>query len=278
MLATSKELLKLVYDTPFLSSSSSSQRSDTTAFNATFTHEERNLLSIAYRNIVQSLRKSFRNILMNADTAKKEFEEGKKSVDAKMKVLNEYKLYLARLLISTCNDCLDTLKFLAKKETYPEAYVCYKKMEGDYNRYLAEILLSSTPRSEDDDYNGDKDNVDDNDDMVKIVGSLNTRKIINAAGNTCSSSYPSAYPSNIMYTHVHPCMYVYDADANYKIALETAEKNLPSWSSTRLGMYLYLSIHVCMYVCMYLYMSMCIYLFFVFFIHYVHICSISTHV
>ena len=129
---------------------------------------------------------------MNADTAKKEFEEGKKSVDAKMKVLNEYKVYLARLLISTCNDCLDTLKFLAKKETYPEAYVCYKKMEGDYNRYLAEILLSSTPRSEDDDYNGDKDNVDDNDDMVKIVGSLNTRKIINAAGNTCSSSYPSA--------------------------------------------------------------------------------------
>ena len=202
MLATSKELLKLVYDTPFLSSSSSSssQRSDTTAFNATFTHEERNLLSIAYRNIVQSLRKSFRNILMNADTAKKELKEGKKSVDAKTKVLNEYKVYLARLLISTCNDCLDTLKFLAKKETHPEAYACYKKMEGDYNRYLAEILLSVTPRSEDDNGNDDKDNVDDNDDMIKIVGSLNTQRIISAAGSTYSSSYPSPYPSDfIMY-------------------------------------------------------------------------------
>ena len=50
-------------------------------------------------------------------------------------------------------------------------------------------------------------------------------------------------------------MYVYDADANSRNP-ETA-KRIFHLESTRLGMYLYLSIHVCMYVCIYMSMYFC---------------------
>ena len=188
MLATSKTLLKLVYDSAPSQSTQSlplgtltSQSSPEVSikkdimdnFISTFNHEERNLVSIAYRNITQSLRKAFRNIMMNANSKKNSSNDLVKS-----KIFNEYKVYLAHLLISTCNDCLDTLKFLAKREMNPEAYTFYKKMEGDYNRYLAEVLIAVKSNK----YLGDGDDNEEDDDVMKVIGNLDVKKIIATAG------------------------------------------------------------------------------------------------
>jgi len=108
--------------------------------NEELTVEERNLLSVAYKNVVGSRRASLRII---SSIEQKEESRGKedhlsKARDYRKKVENE--------LTSICNDILEVLDdHLIAKSTTPESKVFYYKMKGDYHRYLAEST-SGEPR------------------------------------------------------------------------------------------------------------------------------------
>jgi len=100
------------------------------------TTEERNLLSVAYKNIVGAKRSSWRVISsIESKTEKKEMTE-------------KYRKKIEEELNSVCHEVLDLLeKYLVKDETpadeaAAESAVFYLKMKGDYYRYLAEVATS----------------------------------------------------------------------------------------------------------------------------------------
>nr|BAA83080.1 14-3-3 protein [Tetrahymena pyriformis] len=94
--------------------------------------EERNLLSVAYKNTVGSRRSAWRSI---SAIQQKEESKGSKHLDLltnqKKKIETELNLY--------CDDILKLLNdFLIKNATNAEAQVFFLKMKGDYYRYIAE--------------------------------------------------------------------------------------------------------------------------------------------
>lgn len=94
--------------------------------------EERNLFSVAYKNVVGAMRSASR-ILSNI-----ECKEGADMVET----ATEYRAVVVKELKDTCEEVLGLLdSFLIKdgKEADQESQVFYKKMKGDYNRYLAEV-------------------------------------------------------------------------------------------------------------------------------------------
>jgi len=103
--------------------------------------EERNLLSVAYKNIVGAKRSSWRVITSIVSKTHPEPELAK-----------EYKAKIEQELRTVCNEVLDLLKShliepskaAALEEKEPEVKaselaVFYLKMKGDYYRYLAEV-------------------------------------------------------------------------------------------------------------------------------------------
>jgi len=97
------------------------------------TVEERNLLSVAYKNVVGSRRASLRII---ASIEQKEESRGKEDHLTKAR---SYRKKVEDELTSICNDILEVLdQHLISKSSTPESKVFYYKMKGDYHRYLAE--------------------------------------------------------------------------------------------------------------------------------------------
>jgi len=95
--------------------------------------EERNLLSVAYKNVVGSRRASLRII---SSIEQKEESRGKNDHLQKAK---EYKKKVEKELTEICNDILSVLdKNLIPASSSSESKVFYFKMKGDYHRYLAE--------------------------------------------------------------------------------------------------------------------------------------------
>jgi len=95
--------------------------------------EERNLLSVAYKNIVGSRRASLRII---SSIEQKESSRGKTE---NLKKVNDYRKKVEDELTKICADVLDVLdKYLIPSSTTSESKVFYHKMKGDYHRYLAE--------------------------------------------------------------------------------------------------------------------------------------------
>ena len=95
--------------------------------------EERNLLSVAYKNVVGARRASLR-IIGSIQT--KEETKG----DGKVSLIKTYKAKVEDELNSICKDILEVLdKSLIKEELAPEPIVFYQKMKADYYRYLAEF-------------------------------------------------------------------------------------------------------------------------------------------
>ncbi|VDD80972.1 unnamed protein product [Mesocestoides corti] len=94
-------------------------------------NEERNLLSVAYKNVVGAKRSSWRVI---SSIAKKQ---------AGTPLVDQAHLYLKKVeeeLTEVCNEVLGLLsKNLIKDEIGDEAKIFYYKMMGDYYRYLAEV-------------------------------------------------------------------------------------------------------------------------------------------
>jgi len=107
--------------------------------NEPLTIEERNLLSVAYKNVVGSRRASLRII---SSIEQKEESRGKEDHLVKAR---QYRTKVEKELKSICDDILDVLdKNLITSSTLPESKVFYNKMKGDYHRYLAESTLGES--------------------------------------------------------------------------------------------------------------------------------------
>merc|ERR1711920_904000 len=95
--------------------------------------DERNLLSVAYKNVVGAKRASWRTLAGGFD-------------DANEELLKKYKGIVEKELEDICNEVLDLLKdHLCKnvKGNGDETEVFYLKMCGDYYRYLSEFRTES---------------------------------------------------------------------------------------------------------------------------------------
>jgi len=95
-------------------------------------NEERNLLSVAYKNVVGARRSSWR-VISSIET-KTEGNERKQAM------AKEYRCKVETELRDICNDVLKLLEhFLIPTSKNSESKVFYLKMQGDYYRYLAEV-------------------------------------------------------------------------------------------------------------------------------------------
>lgn len=94
-------------------------------------NEERNLLSVAYKNVVGARRSSWRVVSSIEHKADGE----KRKTMAKV-----YREKIEKELKDICKDVLSLLDdHLILKADQPESKVFYLKMKGDYFRYLAEV-------------------------------------------------------------------------------------------------------------------------------------------
>ncbi|TFK93601.1 14-3-3 protein [Polyporus arcularius HHB13444] len=102
--------------------------------NAQLTIDERNLLSIAYKNLTANLRASWRTI----DALQK--KEALSSTRQQVKLMRVQKDLIEKDLDKVCRDIVDLLeKYLIPAASDGEEKVFYAKMRGDYYRYLAEL-------------------------------------------------------------------------------------------------------------------------------------------
>jgi len=94
--------------------------------------DERNLLSVAFKNSVGSRRTAWRAL---SSIESKDASKGGKNQN----LLKEYKKKIEGELTNICNDILAILdKQLIPKSTEGDAKVFFLKMKGDYCRYIAE--------------------------------------------------------------------------------------------------------------------------------------------
>ena len=94
--------------------------------------EERNLLSVAYKNSIGSRRTAWRAL---SSIEQREEQKGSKNIG----LLKAYKGKIESELNNFCNDILSLLEnTLIKTATAAEAKVFYLKMKGDYHRYISE--------------------------------------------------------------------------------------------------------------------------------------------
>jgi len=99
--------------------------------------DERNLLSVAYKNVVGAKRASWRTLQGGFD-------------DADDELLNKYKKIVEDELEAICTEVLSLLtEYLCKnvKGNGDETEVFYLKMCGDYYRYLCEFKLDDSSKS-----------------------------------------------------------------------------------------------------------------------------------
>ena len=95
-------------------------------------NEERNLLSVAYKNVVGARRSSWRVI--------SSIEQKTEGSEKKQQMAKEYREKVEQELRDICNDVLGLLdNFLIPKASNAESKVFYLKMKGDYFRYLSEV-------------------------------------------------------------------------------------------------------------------------------------------
>ncbi|KAJ8266277.1 hypothetical protein GJAV_G00128590 [Gymnothorax javanicus] len=102
------------------------------------TVEERNLLSVAYKNVIGARRASWRII------SSIEQKEESKGGEDKLQMIRTYRTTVEKELAGICNDILDVLdKHLIPAAKTGESKVFYYKMKGDYHRYLAEFATGN---------------------------------------------------------------------------------------------------------------------------------------
>lgn len=108
---------------------------------AELSNEERNLLSVAYKNVVGARRSSWR--VISSIEQKTEASSGAERSSKKPEMAKEYREKIEKELREICEDVLELLeKFLIPKAIQPDSKVFYLKMKGDYYRYLAEVALA----------------------------------------------------------------------------------------------------------------------------------------
>lgn len=120
------------------------------------TQEERNLLSVAYKNVIGARRASWRIVSSLESKGKDKGKEGEDDNTAAL--ATEYRLAIEKELQGICGDILELLEKHLIPSAHPtdqeesggnegnegnESYVFYYKMRGDYLRYLAEFSTGS---------------------------------------------------------------------------------------------------------------------------------------
>lgn len=99
--------------------------------------EERNLLSVAYKNVIGSRRASWRIV------SSIEQKEETKGNEAQVTLIRNYRGKIEKELTDICDDILNVLtEHLIPSAQTGESKVFYYKMKGDYHRYLAEFAIS----------------------------------------------------------------------------------------------------------------------------------------
>ncbi|XP_043707859.1 14-3-3-like protein GF14 iota [Telopea speciosissima] len=98
------------------------------------TVEERNLLSVGYKNVIGARRASWR--IMSSIEQKEESKGNEHNV----KLIKSYRQNVEEELSKICNDILTIIDgHLIPSSSSGESTVFYYKMKGDYYRYLAEF-------------------------------------------------------------------------------------------------------------------------------------------
>ncbi|KAA8593584.1 hypothetical protein FQN60_009700 [Etheostoma spectabile] len=101
-------------------------------------NEERNLLSVAYKN-VGARRSSWRVI--------SSIEQKTEGNEKKQQMAREYRMKIEAELQEICHDVLNLLdKFLIPNASQAESKVFYLKMKGDYFRYLSEVASGDSKK------------------------------------------------------------------------------------------------------------------------------------
>ncbi|XP_039055492.1 14-3-3-like protein [Hibiscus syriacus] len=96
--------------------------------------EERNLLSVAYKNVIGARRASWR--IVSSIEQKEESRGNEDHVDA----IRDYRAKIESELSSICDGILKLLDSrLIPSASAKDSKVFYLKMKGDYHRYLAEF-------------------------------------------------------------------------------------------------------------------------------------------
>ncbi|KAL2538536.1 14-3-3-like protein GF14 kappa [Forsythia ovata] len=102
------------------------------------TVEERNLLSVAYKNVIGSLRAAWRIV-----SSIEQKEEGRKN-DDHVPLVKDYRSKVESELSDICAGILKILNdYLIPSAASSESKVFYLKMKGDYYRYLAEFKVGN---------------------------------------------------------------------------------------------------------------------------------------
>ncbi|KAI9031753.1 14-3-3-like protein [Phycomyces nitens] len=110
---------------------------DVSKMGVELTVEERNLLSVAYKNVIGARRASWRIV------SSIEQKEESKGNSAQVEKIKAYRQKIEAELQDVCNDILNVLTDnLIPNAQGGESKVFYYKMKGDYHRYLAEFLTS----------------------------------------------------------------------------------------------------------------------------------------
>nr|XP_039272465.1 14-3-3 family protein artA-like [Styela clava] len=102
--------------------------------------EERNLLSVAYKNVIGARRASWR-IISSIQMKNESAGQGNEEASGKYAMATEYRKTVETELQDICKQILKALDdHLIKNAEKNESIVFYYKMKGDYHRYLAEFL------------------------------------------------------------------------------------------------------------------------------------------
>jgi len=110
---------------------------------ADFSVDERNHLSVAYKNVIGSRRSSWRVI------SSVEAREESKGDSPHLAQIQEYRTKIEAELSKICGDLLQLLdKYLIPSCQSDEAKVFFGKMKGDYHRYHAEVAVGGGEKEE----------------------------------------------------------------------------------------------------------------------------------
>lgn len=116
-----------------------------TKMNKKLTDEQRNLLSVAFKNVVGARRSAWRI------TSSMEQRNKEKGEDKNTALAGEYRKEIETELEGRCNEVLklideDLLNTVDEATNPAEGKVFYLKMKGDYYRYLVEVKQNGSER------------------------------------------------------------------------------------------------------------------------------------
>jgi len=100
--------------------------------------EERNLLSVAYKNVIGARRASWR-IISSIEQKEEKDQKGDQKCSGKTSCVTLYRKQVETELHDICIDVLGVIDKNLLENSAGESKVFYYKMKGDYYRYLAEF-------------------------------------------------------------------------------------------------------------------------------------------